>query len=104
MTGELDKMLNNHRPAPRWTEAELVDWVQGQPEPRRTTILDTLKDAKDRGLNTYRILSQLRERVESKENVGLFGMFSAALEGWAMGSAVIDGPKALKNLANMGNK
>lgn len=98
----LQDLLNNHNPTPAWTEAEMVAWLQAQPVDIQEKILDKLKEHQANGLNPLKILIELRHLRESRRAAsgGLIGMFMEALEGYAIGSALIDGPRALKNLAH----
>ena len=99
------EMLDDHNPVPAWTEEELVEWVLGQPEWRRTHLLDMLQEAETRGLNTFRILTKLRAEVGDMERQsggigGIIGVGIAIAEGWLAGTTLIHGPAAIRNLAN----
>lgn len=98
----LQELLDNHNPTPEWTEAEMVAWLQSLPAHHQSMILDKLKEHQANGLRPLNILIELRQLEESRQAAtgGLVGMFMQALEGYAIGSALIDGPRALKNLAH----
>jgi len=103
MADTIHDMLAAHNPAPRWTEAELVQWVQNQDEPFRTRILDGLKEAQARGLNTLRILHNVREQYEASRP-GFLDIILGAMGGYLEGVALVHGPAAIRNLANGGGE
>ena len=97
----LQQLLDEHRSSSEWTEKDMVDWLQSLSEDVRKNILDTMIQYEDMGKSPLYILKQLRIEYESQSNYGFFDILVAALTGYAEGVAIVDGPRAIKNLARM---
>ena len=95
----LDNMVNKHN-ALAWTPDEIVNWISGLPEDKRTIFLDGLKEAKLAGMNVHRFACKARKSVElidkksTANGMSWIDYWSSASIGWTLGG-IINGTKKL---------